>query len=543
MNSNSFADETVRKLNISVELVKSWGQSELSNGKTLSEALTINGFPLWEAIAVHLGRLDVPNTLWQKKQPSNFNQKIRPHLSWIKQSTLSRMLARKSSHACDQWTQKPTFLFLGFSDYIYRDVLQPIVKQMANHRNLQVICLNDSRRFKSKTLLGKNGEFQSIWQHWNDDVQESSHALHRSLKMVVAEIERKKDLPRIIQDQNKPLWPQLRGVFNWLFQVHLPLLIPNAAVAMHIIKKHRPALIISPDVADPRSHIYSLVGHQEGIPTLEVQMGDYNEDAVEWQFFDADRLAVWGRNSYDTLLGHGVPAERMVITGSARHDKLKPMDNIEKAKIRSQLGVPEGSVFVLFASVYGHEGTVVFENPKYPHVLAEIKKAIFQAANQMNGMVLVVKPHPLEKVAETIKLAEGNRNIKFFDQNTEISDMIRACDVFMAVVGSTTLSDALYINKLTIMPAFQGWELSRKFVNSGAVLTPRSPKEVTECLNEVIDNKSREKILTKLQPAINRYKQKTYFKVDNQATTRIVDLALEMGGVVEEKGSSVLELM
>jgi len=214
---------------------------------------------------------------------------------------------------------------------------------------------------------------------------------------------------------------------------------------------------------------------------------------------------------------------------------MKPMDDIEKAKIRSQLEIPKEVVFVLFASVYEHEGSKVFENPRFPNVIADMKRAIFQAANQINGMVLIVKPHPLEKVAETIKLAEGNQNIIFLDQNTNINDLIRACDVFMTVVGSTTLSDALYINKLIIMPAFQGWELSRKFVDSGAVLVPRSSKEVNECLNEVIDRKLREKIITKLQPAINRYKQKTYFKVDNQATTRIVDLALEMGGVA--KGS------
>ena len=40
-----------------------------------------------------------------------------------------------------------------------------------------------------------------------------------------------------------------RETFEWLFRVHLPRLLPQAAIAWHILEHHRPALVISPESA------------------------------------------------------------------------------------------------------------------------------------------------------------------------------------------------------------------------------------------------------------------------------------------------------
>ena len=97
-------------------------------------------------------------------------------------------------------------------------------------------------------------------------------------------------LLNIIRDDDRCIWEQLENVFNRFFRAYLPLFVPQAVVAQHILENHRPALIISPDVADPRTRVYTLLCRQMGIPCLNVQFGMAGEEGIEWRFFSADKL-------------------------------------------------------------------------------------------------------------------------------------------------------------------------------------------------------------------------------------------------------------
>ena len=89
----------------------------------------------------------------------------------------------------------------------------------------------------------------------------------------------------IIRDGDRCMWDRLEYVFNRFFRADLPLFVPQAVVAQHILKNHRPALVISPDVADPRTRVYTLLCRQMGIPCMEVQFGLAGDEGIEWQFF------------------------------------------------------------------------------------------------------------------------------------------------------------------------------------------------------------------------------------------------------------------
>ena len=58
----------------SAALVKTWGESRLPSGKTLAEALTVYGIPLWDAFVVDLARLHLPRALAR----GNHSRRARP---------------------------------------------------------------------------------------------------------------------------------------------------------------------------------------------------------------------------------------------------------------------------------------------------------------------------------------------------------------------------------------------------------------------------------------------------------------------------------
>ena len=521
-------NDTVRMLQYSADLVKAWGQAQLPSGKTLAEMLSLQGFPLWEAMAVDIARLHVPKALKMGRQPAWFAQEVRPYLSWAKHTALNRIRNRRTSQACAAWVPKPTFLFLGFSDYMYRDVLQPISVRLAECKEVSTVSLQGQQRVQSIKSRAEQDGFQSIWQHWDGEVDAQVRSLRKGLQAAELELQGTGVLPRVIQDQDRPLWPQMKDMFNWLFRVYLPLLLPQVVIARHILERHQPALVISPDVADPRTRLYCLLARQVGIPSLEIQFGAFGEDSIEWQFFVADRLAVWGDQAYEVMLAHGVPAGRITITGSPRHDCLINITDTDVTRIRARIGIPEGSVMVLFSSVYEEGGSEVFSNPENPNLISLMKKAVFQAADQADGLCLVVKPHPLENARKTRQLAGKMRNIQFTDPRADIRELTKACDVFVAVTGSTTVTDALIANKLTIIPVFPGWIWSDQFVKSGAILVPRSAEEVAHCLQMVVEKDYRARIQTELEPARQRFLRQWVGQADGQASARIEALVRQM---------------
>jgi len=506
-------------------LVKAWGRAQLPNGRTLSEMLTLQGLSLWDVVAPTLAMGSVYKVLRLSTQQPSIGQKVRPYVSWAKHKALELFTIRQNLPESPQWPSGPVFLFLGFSPYIYRDVLQPVVAQLAERQEIRSVSLYDRDNLLATPHLAREDGFQSIWQHWKDDkVKAQARGLRRELKLAVTELRSTGTLAKIIRDGDKSLWPQMKDTFTWLFRVFLPRMLPQIAIAMHIIRKYCPRLTISPDAADPRTRIYCLLSRQLGIPSLNIQFGIYGLNSIEWQFMVEDRVAAWGAKSREVFLAHGVPIKKITMTGSPRHDCMVKVPDSEVDRIRTELRIPRKCVMVVFASKYNVPD--LFD----PNTLASLKKEVFQAADQVAGLCLVVKPHPVEDVQETRRLAKGCRNILFADQATDIRKLTKACDAFVTL-GTTATLDALIAGKLVIWPDFPSMNsLDNLFVEKGAFLLPRSTEELVRNMETVV-NGSCERVLNDLEPARESFLRKWVYRLDGLASARIEALALRMAGL------------
>lgn len=319
------------------------------------------------------------------------------------------------------------------------------------------------------------------------------------------------------------MWENLKNVFNRFFRADLPLLVPQAVVAKHILTTHRPALVISPDVADPRTRVYTLLCRKMGIPSLDVQFGLVGDEGIEWRFFSADKLAVWGAASKEAMLKHGISEEKIIITGSPRHDCLVNVPVAKIKSMRTELRIPQKSAIVLLASAYQLKDYNQYSNPE---LLRSMKRSVFEAADKTPGICLIVKPHPSEDVRETRALAGKNKNIIFVSQKSDIRELTRICDAFVSF-GSTATADALISGKLVICPVFPGWIWSDLFKNSGATLVPTSAAEVLEVFRLVAGG-SYEIVRAEHETARQDFLTHWVYKADGMSTKRITELALQM---------------
>jgi hypothetical protein len=515
--------EIVDDLRRSALLVKSIGGSLLPDGRTLSDALTIDGIPYWEVFAVELSRIYLPPCLSGIDGKGFFAKVIRPNL--VRAKYFARDLVRLNKHLNEYsvLSSCAAILCLDFSDHISRDVVQPVVLDLADNHDKKIICLRDREWLHSSGTSHPNVLFRTTWNFWGDELRLNARSLGRQLGTIRKLLTKSKALEHIVDEIDPNLQGVIQPALNRLLVGEFASLIRHGVLSRHILEQQRPSLVFAGDIADPRTRIYILQCKALGIPCLGLQFGMIGPASIEWSFFPADLVAVWGEDSKETLISHGVPSSKIAITGSPRNDSLFNFPASETFAIKKKLSIPEGYPVVLLASTFQLEN---YDKYSAPELLRAMKKAIFDSADQFNNVYLVVKPHPSEDENETKSFASTNPNIIFVSRTEDIRELIKICDCFISF-GSTATVDALLLNKLVICPAFPGWVWSKLFIDTGAVHSPTSPEEISDVFKLI--STSRYAILgNQLTPARDQLLENWIYRNDGLSAKRIANLALSM---------------
>jgi hypothetical protein len=529
-----YMSRIVDDLHRSAQLVKAIGDSLLPDGRSLSEALTIDGIPYWEVFIVELSRIYIPPCLSGNDGKGILAKVIRPNL--VRAKYFARDLARLHKHRLEYSDQPASeaILCLDFSDHISRDVVQPVVRYLADHQDRKITCLRDREWSVSAGTSHPNVLRRTTWNFWCDELRLKARGLRRQLGLTKKSLIESKALEQIVDAIDQDLWGIIQPALNRLLIGEFSSLIRHGVLSRHILEQQRPSLVIAGDIADPRTRIYILQCKAMDIPCLALQFGMIGPASIEWRFFPADLVAVWGEDSKETLISHGVPSNQIAITGSPRNDSLFNFPASEAAAVKKKLGIPGGFPVVLLASTFQMKS---YDKYSDPELLRAMKKAIFDSADQFNNVYLVVKPHPSEDENETKSFASTNPNIIFVSRTEDIRELIMICDCFISF-GSTATVDALLLNRLVICPAFPGWVWSNFFIDTGAVHSPASPVEIRDVF-KLLSTSSHTKLANQLAPARDQLVKRWIYRNDGLGAQRIANLALSL---LPDSGNSTSSL-
>lgn len=515
-------DDLLRTLRHSVQLVKSWGGAQVRNGATVAEVLTLDGVPVWDVIAANLAYYHVPKLLLTRASRNSPIWRLRRVLSSAKRKMIHLMNARKTQ-SCVPW-RSPTILFLGFSAYIYRDVLQPVAARLREGDGPYTpVVLYDPRNSRQSAVIKQSNELHSIWEHWDEDAVDYTKRLTAAVRHTVHELMHSRVFQRIFEGQGGLNWLEIKDTLDWIFSVDISAVTQNAAAARHIFNRHQPSLVVSADPADVRSRVYTLLAAAKQIPSLEVQFGTTGPDSIEWQFSTAKWIAVWGQRCRESLAEHGVPQERIVVTGSPRYDVLGATAP-ELHRSRSAPRTRDEAATIVLASVYNLPEYEAVSDPK---VLLDMKQALLLAAERVSGIRLIVKPHPWEDVREIMRLGTGSKRIQFADSRMDIRELIMGSDAFITF-GTTATFSALAAKKLVICPVFPGWIWGSPFPESGTVLVPRSQEEIEDCFRIIADKEALAQALRRLELPTQEFLRGWLYQTDGRAAQRIEELAVQI---------------
>ena len=466
-----------KNVNKSSKIVKELGKSRISN-KSLSEFLTVEGIDYWELYSAELSHRHINNILGSNKIYSQplmqflFRKLniIRLYLSQWKNYINFKINKNEGIDDHKKLKYKP-ILFLAFSKHLYRDVLLPIGKDQLLQKKDKIIIGHDN--FNSFDL-DQSSSFINPWAVWDKETKINYIRLKKIFLKLKEQFDKSNFINRSIPFEYNNKKKYFNFMFDDLFDLYIPNILFHVVTAKKILKTFPPSILLSPDVSDPRSRVYSMLCRTANIPSFDVQFGLLGNESVEWQYLISDYVLVWGEKAKNYMLNHGVPIDKIIITGSPRHDFKYSQSKISADRKKKELKISSNKSIFVLASTFNDKHHSRYVNPD---ILNSMKEAIFNSVLRCPNIVLIVKPHPFENINETKKyIKELPNKIIYADSKSDIRELIHLSDAFLSF-GSTTAIDALIADKVVISPIFPGWVFS-EYINEISHFQPKSESEI-----------------------------------------------------------------
>lgn len=495
--------------------VRACGEHKLASGQSLSEALSFDGVSMWQAISPMFTVSHVAKALGCQAPLQTGGASL--FLKSMKSKLRSHSLRfHQHHHDC---SRRVDWLLLGFSEYIYKETLAPVQAYLESIGEEHVAVLNDAFFGRWRVNGDRLRDTFSINDFYDAAAAARLRHLQQSYLAALDDITKSRFSLAMVASQPHSVRSALLASFAWLFGVQIPRLLVAAAELHSLFQAWKPRVILSCDVNDPRSRLVQLMGERKGVPSIDVQFGFYNVDDTEWCFQLGQIVAATGSYNQATLRVHGVPDQKIVVTGTPRYDKIEDWaKSADVESIREQYGISANQKFVLFASqpyYYGSFASLESRN--------QMIRALFSEARDVQAIKVVVKPHPLEDQSEIDRLVDEYPGIIKISGRANIRPLIVACDAFVTFYSQTAF-DAMVLDKPVMNLDFPRAYEYRGFREWGATYLASDASEVAAFLRIVGDNRVnplRESLASKRSAVLNGW----FNRLDGRSSERIVSLA------------------
>ncbi len=406
-------------------------------------------------------------------------------------------------------------LFLSFTTYLAKENFESLCDLLNRDGVLSPIVITEGDVFNF-----------GVAEQFKVDINKLSNSQIASMRTeIMVSIKRLlKDLRFKFKNTDADL-AQLKAFRTAITFIHTysDKIVPKyLAVAYYILVKFPPKALVSIDIADPCTRIFTLLANQLGIPVIQLQAGPIDEDAVEWRFFNDNLVLAHGRHGQAALEEHGVPKDRIFVVGSAKHEGVlafKKQSSFE-IQLRERFGIKRTGKIVVLLSTY--TDTYLTSPGLYEQlsIFEQTYNAIVRGISNRTSLTLIIKPHPLERIDKVKALAKIHERIHIVGSRENTLELIACADAVIGF-GSTAMLDAILLDKLTICPQFKGW-IGEYFQNSGAVLVPKNVADI-ECILDSIDQNLTDDLMESVKTARLEFLQDVTTGMGSGATRRIVE--------------------
>ena len=263
----------------------------------------------------------------------------------------------------------------------------------------------------------------------------------------------------------------------------------------------------------------SILSNKNKIPSilLEHGFGNFFPESARFNILAnysnfKDKISVWSSNQKDFLINfHGINPERVLVTGSPRHDTLFIQNSkIQNSKIQNDFTVLIAPTPI--TQIQGFDHTVI--HLKFESTIKEICSQL-----KKNNIKIIVKLHPSQSIHNVII----QKVIKEFDKNipihllSSVTELIDTCDSVITITPegwapSTIILESLILKKPVMNIILDNNLYDFQYVAENAVFTVSSDLELNTNISKfLLDNSFRNKLMTNGEIFVQHFLHKPMF--------------------------------
>lgn len=403
-------------------------------------------------------------------------------------------------------------------------VIEPVLTYLGK-QGVDLLIIIQSHGFFNFGLSKKNyehlqglGEVRSFESYQNKSIYKIMTEERKCLKKLWNEIKGDAEFQKgfLLDDIN--VWNVFRDHFWFYHTVQFPRIVKYIETGKRIVEIEKPEVVVFLGDGPVPSRTFSTVAEKFQIPTILISHGIYFP--IEAYIPKCKYVAVWGPKFKEYIVLKGLNKEQVIVTGAPNYDALTKFES--KGDLRRELGLPESKLIVTFA-------TQGFSD----QIRRELTYEVLGSIKELNEVLLVIKPHPLEKpklyenfVKKTFAsdILSKKKVIVMHWVNT--SKLIKASDLLLTV-NSTVALEANVIGTPVLTLNFTE-QKDVFFSREGGAVGVENPEALTDMIYKALyDEKFKEKMFINR----NNFLQKCTFNEDGGATERAANLVMQ---VIEE---------
>ena len=435
-------------------IVQKIGNIKTRNNELFKDELNLYKIRIWVAAETTLALHIIPFLLTSRKK--NNTNLVFSYFKILFKFVINIFLQKELFLETKNHKLENNILFVSFSEYMRRDVFNPLDKYIRNDDNKFNINYTE---FKSSYKIN--------FQYLNYLLRTNSI----------------KNLKQYYINQDFLTKKEFYFVINWLFFDFIPKFHNYLKVSDLYFKNYNPKSLITIDNSDPRSRIFCLAAKRNNIPVCELQYGNVGKDSIEWNFFINDKLCVWGEYFKTFFISNfNIESNKIELTGSPRFDYALKNDNLTVKNFYNK-----NKINIIYISTYSIPAYDKINN-KYD--LINFKYDLISLMKKYKNINFFIKPHPLEddKIFKNSNLNE--ENIILLDKKIDLISYLKDCNAVISF-GSTLNFDVLNHNRIIISPIIPNiYWYKDFFAENNLSITFKSFTELETIFNNLLDNKN-----------------------------------------------------
>ena len=302
---------------------------------------------------------------------------------------------------------------------------------------------------------------------------------------------------KLFQFNGISYWDRIYKRFENISNTFLPYWLLSIDSIFELFQKQKPTTIFLLAEIAPIPSIVIAVGKKFKIKTVGVQHGiifDYEPSYSNDKFANLrnpswlpipDKMLVFGEIPKKILIEKGYPPEKIDVLGNPEFFQLDKIKNfLNEENLAKSYKIQENQKVILFFS----SGWQNYYQPvgKYEFDLF-IWKNLLENFSKNKNIVIVLKPHPMERLLPYKQMVEKYqpKNFRILDKN--ILELIQLSSVVVSTF-STTVIDSLCFEKPVIQVTFENTEFKNPFDDFRPIIYTDF-KKLSITISDVLDGK------------------------------------------------------